>query len=64
MELGNYGPALPSSHPFTGVETYYYWSSTTIVDYPGFAWYVDLGNGSVRYGGYKSYTYYVWPVRG
>ena len=39
--------ALPEGHPFTGVQPYYYWSSSTGSGVPGKAWGVYLGNGSV-----------------
>ena len=63
IDYGRYYPALPSGHPFTGVQSDYYWTSTTLVDDASYAQIVYL-----RYGGVltevKTYTYYVWPVRG
>ena len=59
-------PALPSGHPFTSVQSNYYWSSTTYAFYApdaGSAFEVNLENGYVE-GRYKTGTYYVWPVRG
>jgi hypothetical protein len=56
-------PALPSGHPFIGVQLYEYWTSTTLAGSTSSAWYVGLHSGSVGYDG-KSHTYYVWPVRG
>jgi hypothetical protein len=29
IDLGNYNPALPEGHPFTGFKPSYYWTSTT-----------------------------------
>jgi hypothetical protein len=55
--------ALPSGHPFTGVQSNYYWSSTTYANGTGSAWYVYLGDGYVYYDD-KTYSVYVWPVRG
>ena len=49
--------------PFSWVQSYYYWSSSTSVDIPRDAWSVSLSNGSVRSDN-KIYTSYVWPVRG
>ncbi len=64
IDFGNYGPALPGGHPFTNVQSYYYWSSTTYENNSDHAWNVFMGNGSV-YHYDKSYYYYdVWPVRG
>jgi hypothetical protein len=48
---------------FSGVQTYYYWSSTTNADDLTTAWYVYLDSGYVSIYG-KSLTNYVWPVRG
>ena len=42
---------------------FYYWSSTSNMNYPNFAWYVSLDNGRLSYSG-KTLIYYVWPVRG
>ena len=56
-------PALPSGHPFTGVQSDYYWTSTTYADLTSIAWYVYLRGGYV-YDNDKLYSYYVWPVRG
>jgi hypothetical protein len=64
IDLGGAGnPALAEGHPFSGVETYYYWSSTTwFTSSPGFAAVVNLGDGVV-YPFDKSDAYHVWPVR-
>jgi hypothetical protein len=56
-------PALPSGHPFTNVQTHYYWSSSTDRDVTTDGWGVFLGNGAVNYGS-KTNGRYVWPVRG
>jgi len=55
--------ALPSGHPFTGVQSLYYWSSTTYAGNTTPAWYVDLNNGFV-FNDNKTNAVYVWPVRG
>ena len=47
---------------FIGVQSYYYWSSTTDSSYSAGAWNVYLYNGDV-YGDGKTNTGYVWPVR-
>ena len=47
----------------TGVQLSGYWSSTTFATNPGIAWGVDLNDGYVSRLD-KSFTYYVWPVRG
>jgi hypothetical protein len=64
VDLGQYNPALPSGHPFSGVQSSPFWSSTTYAGNPGDAWYLDFYSGFVFNHGKTSYTYYVWPVRG
>jgi len=65
-------PALPaasgtgcySTGPWaTGVSSYYYWSSTSVVGNPDRAWEPYLINGYIGYYS-KTYTDHVWPVRG
>lgn len=63
IDYDNLNPALPKGHPFSGVQLGSYWSSTTGANGPLYAWYVDLYYGYVG-NDYKSYTLYVWPVRG
>jgi len=59
---------LPEGHPFDGVRTSSYWSSTSYVDWsydPTRAWSVNLYYGSgVVYAGGKANPTAVWPVRG
>lgn len=62
VDYGNYNPALPTGHPFTGVVNDTYWSSTTFSGFSDVAWAVSPGLGYV-YGYSKAYNYYVWPVR-
>jgi len=56
-------PTLPSGHPFTNVQSGYYWSSTTSVYSTSDAWFVHFNVGSVDYYA-KGNNYYVWCVRG
>jgi hypothetical protein len=65
-------PAVPNTagtgqwtegNPFTGVQPFYYWTSTTYAFYPSNALYVDLTAGNVNSDN-KTWSYYVWPVRG
>ena len=72
QSLIHYGvdyPAVPNTagtdkwsegDPFTGVESYSYWSSTSP---PGQSWLVNFNYGEV-YRDYKEQYRYVWPVRG
>ena len=48
---------------FTNVQNNWYWSSTTDVSSTADAWIVLLSNGVVSIDG-KSFTHFVWPVRG
>jgi hypothetical protein len=63
VAYGRYGPALPSGHPFTDVQSDTYWSSTTGAINTIHAWYVRLTDGYV-YADNKTFTLYIWPVRG
>lgn len=62
IDYGRVMPVLPSGHPFTGVQSNNYWTSTSN-DIDVFAWYVDLNSGQMSFTS-KAQTYYVWPVRG
>jgi hypothetical protein len=63
VDYERFNPALPSVHPFTGVVSNLYWTSTTDAASTPTAWGVSLGIGSLSAAG-KSVPYYVWPVRG
>ena len=63
IDLGRDTPALPTGHPFAGVQSDYYWSSSTYAGSSVYAWFVHLYDGRVGYG-LKTSTAYVWPVRG
>ena len=62
IDYSRYGPALPSGHPFTNVQSGFYWSSSTYARNTYFAWVVDMWVGDV-YAYSKTYGIYVWPVR-
>jgi hypothetical protein len=47
---------------FTGVQSVYYWSSSTSQDSTSDAWGVDMGDGDID-GDDKTYSQFVWPVR-
>jgi hypothetical protein len=65
IDYSKYNPALPLGHPFTNMQIYSHWSSTTSVNDVDYAWTVYLYNGNV---GLKdksiAFDGYVWPVRG
>ncbi len=56
-------PALPDGHPFVDVFLGWYWSSTTAVISPAYAWSVHLEGARMFYGR-KDQAYLFWPVRG
>jgi hypothetical protein len=56
-------PKLPAGHPFTVVESSYYWSATTLAGNSANAWNVFFLSGSV-YSVDKTSSNYVWCVRG
>jgi hypothetical protein len=62
LDLGRFNPALPAGHPFTGVLSGWYWSSSSIAGFTASAWIVRLDVGLVDGGG-KANADYVWPVR-
>ncbi|MBF0552390.1 MAG: DUF1566 domain-containing protein, partial [Deltaproteobacteria bacterium] len=45
IDFKNSNPALPTGHPFTGVQSYRYWSAATFAADTTFAWFVDLNGG-------------------
>jgi hypothetical protein len=63
IDYGNWDLALPSGHPFTGVKSSYYWSSTTFASSSDSAWHVHMGDGHTE-PNRKDNSLYVWPVRG
>jgi hypothetical protein len=62
IDANNYNPALPGGHPFSNVQSNFYWSSTTYADNTDYAWNVSMYNGYVGYSN-KTSVNYVWPVR-
>jgi len=72
LDLAYYDPALPNTagtgkwvegDPFTNVQSYNYWSSTTYANLTNYAWFMIVDNGIVFHD-IKSDSNYVWPVRG
>jgi hypothetical protein len=57
-------PKLPSGSPFTNVPLGSFWSTTTATINADIAWIVDMNNGGLYNGYYKTSTYNVWCVRG
>jgi len=63
MDYQTRKPALPRDHPFTNIFIHWYWSSTTAVLHPGYAWHVHLEGARMFYGK-KIQEALFWPVRG
>jgi hypothetical protein len=63
VDYSQHYPAPPSGHPFTDVQSWYYWSSTTCAGYTDRAWRVGIGDGCVVQITWTD-EYFVWPIRG
>jgi len=63
VDCGQCEPAVPADHPFIGVQSQGYWSSTTCAVNPAHAWLVDFYVGGVNRND-KAVVNRVWPVRG
>lgn len=57
------GPTLPPGHPFSNVQSSFYWSATTKAGDTDSAWGVDLNIGNV-FSGNKTFPNQFWCVRG
>ena len=55
-------PALPNGHPFTNIQLWQYWSSTTDVLSASFAATVRFNDGLVNYFNKTTFTSNVWCV--
>ncbi len=63
IDYDRHSPALPSGHPFTGVDLGGYWTGTTATNVTDSAWRVVLNTGLTGTGS-KTVACGVWPVRG
>lgn len=63
VDRSHSSPALTAGHPFTGVQSDFYWTSSTYADETSRAWVVFLRSGSID-AYHKTIDRYVWPVRG
>ena len=61
IDYGHGLPALPPVHPFSGVQSARYWSSTSTGN-PLNAWHVTLTAGGITFA-LKTSSIWVWPVR-
>jgi len=62
VALDQHSPALPATHPFKDVAQGY-WSSTTSVYDPTYAWVLYIDDGNVGVGFKEKADFSVWPVR-
>jgi hypothetical protein len=63
VDCNAHSPALPSGHPFSAVREFY-WSSTTSMFEPDWAWALYLAKGAVGVGQKKGPHFFVWAVSG
>lgn len=61
VDLERHDPALPAGHPFTDVRDVY-WSSTTSMFEPDWAWALYLDKGAVGVGRKNFARFHVWAV--
>lgn len=61
MDVEIYSPALSLDHPFTSVRDVY-WSSTTSLYEPDWAWALYLGKGAVGVGQKRQARFHVWAM--
>lgn len=64
VDYGRSSPALPNGHPFTNVNHFHYWSSSTFVNDTSTAWSTYMDDGDVQLFSKTLSFYHVWPVRG
>jgi hypothetical protein len=63
VDTSQSNPALPSGHPFTNVQSSYYWSASTFAGIASEAWRARLSDGVVDADD-ASLTQFAWCVRG
>jgi Protein of unknown function (DUF1566) len=61
VDCRTHSPALPAEHPFRGVREGY-WSSTTSLFEPDWAWALYLNKGAVGVGQKRGAHFFVWAV--
>lgn len=64
VDYGQFDPALPTGHPFVGVQSDLYWTSSSRESNAVYGWSVNLDIGLTSTVYKTSALYYVWPVRG
>lgn len=63
IDRSQINPSLPLGHPFSNVQEYTYWSSTSIGTTKDSARTFNLSSGSAINNLSKNLTNYVWPIR-
>ena len=63
VDYGELNPAVELGHPFTSLQSSFYWSSSTHLLFPSNAWNLNMSDGGGAIVG-KTNSNYVWPVRG
>jgi hypothetical protein len=61
VDCGRHSPALQSGHPFECIRDSY-WSSTTSMFGPDYAWALYLAKGAIGVGQKRGPHFFVWPV--
>jgi hypothetical protein len=62
VDINSHSPAMPPNHPFARIADGY-WSSTTSIYEPSYAWVLYSLDGAIGVG-YKAKTdFYAWAVR-
>lgn len=66
LDISQSEPALPIGHPFTNVQSEFYWTSSyhSFFVALGIGWAVHFSAGDVERMSWKLEPSYVWPVRG
>jgi hypothetical protein len=64
LDYGKYNPALPAGHPFLGVQSDIYWTSSIAASNTSTAWTIDFYAGFVPQVGISESTIPAWCVRG
>ena len=62
VDVRAHSPALPEGHPFQDIQAGY-WSSTTSVYEPRYAWVLYPRDGAIGVGFKSKPDFFVWPVR-
>jgi len=62
VDYNNFGPCLPTGHPFATLRPSSYWTSTSVTASPTEAMFIIYGVGPSIFEN-KEHAFFVWPVR-